>query len=62
LAWSREKAKKWAILDAPILGASRFVCGDRLTIADYVGASIITLGEVIHEPASLAAVRGFTHR
>ena len=49
LAWSREKIKKWlAILDEHIIGPkSRFVCGDQLTIADYFGASIITLGDVI---------------
>ncbi|HEX2932284.1 MAG TPA: glutathione S-transferase family protein [Candidatus Binatia bacterium] len=49
LAWGREKAKKWlAILDEHIIGPkNRFVCGDQLTLADYFGSSMITLGEVI---------------
>ena len=49
LAWGGEKAKKWlAILDEHIIGPSnRFVSGDQLTIADYFGSSMITLGEVI---------------
>ena len=50
LAWGREKARKWlAILDQHIIGPkNRFVCGDHVTIADYLGASMITLGDVIH--------------
>lgn len=49
LARSREKAKKWLkIFDEHLIGSrNRFVCGDQLTIADYLGASMITLGEVI---------------
>jgi glutathione S-transferase len=49
LAWGRERAKKWlAILDEHVTGPkNRFLCGDQPTIADYFGASIITLGEVI---------------
>jgi len=50
LAWGRDKAKKWlAILNEHIIGPrNRFVCGDQLTIADYFGSAMITLGEVIH--------------
>lgn len=50
LAWSREKAGQWLrILDAHIIGPENsFVCGAELTIADYLGASMITVGEVIH--------------
>lgn len=49
LAWGREKAKHWLkILDKHFIGPkNRFVCGDQLTIADYFGSSMITLGEVI---------------
>ena len=49
LAWGRERAKKWlGILNEHIVGPkNRFVCGDQLTIADYLGSSMITLGEVI---------------
>ncbi len=49
LAHAREKAKKWLkILDENILGGKNsFVCGDGPTLADYLGACMITLGEVI---------------
>jgi glutathione S-transferase len=49
LAWGREKAKHWLkILDTHIIGAQKsFVCGDEATIADYLGACMITLGDII---------------
>ena len=47
--WGREKTRAWLkILDEHMLGHGKaFVCGDRLTIADYFGAEIVALGEVI---------------
>jgi glutathione S-transferase len=49
LAWSRAKAKHWLeILDRHLLGGNnRFVCGDTLTLADFMGACYVNLGEVI---------------
>ena len=49
LAHTREKAKKWLnILDEKIIGPDHpFVCGGELSLADYFGACMITLGEVI---------------
>jgi glutathione S-transferase len=47
LAWGREKSRRWlTILDRHILGANDYVCGGRLTIADYLGIGMVTLGEV----------------
>jgi len=50
LAHARGNAKKWLrILDENIIGSKRsFVCGDQPTLADYLGACMISLGEVIH--------------
>jgi glutathione S-transferase len=49
LAWGREKSRDWLqILDAELIGSRAFLCGDEVTIADYFGAAIMTLGEVIH--------------
>lgn len=48
LAWGRERARQWLdILDASLLGSHAFVCGDALTIADFLGAAYLTLGEVV---------------
>ena len=47
LAWGCERARRWlSILDQDIIGANTFVCGNQLTIADYLGIGMITLGEV----------------
>ncbi len=49
LARARENVKKWLkILDEHLIGPQNsYVCGGRLTIADFLGACMITLGEVI---------------
>jgi len=49
LAWSRAKAKHWLeILDRNHLGSkNRFVCGETLTLADFMGACYVNLGDVI---------------
>jgi len=49
LAWGKERAHAWLkILDKDLIGPNkRFLCGDRVTLADYMGAEMVTLGEVI---------------
>jgi glutathione S-transferase len=48
--WGRDKARHWlGILDKDLLGPDRkYLCGDSVTIADYVGAELVALGEVVH--------------
>ena len=48
LAWARRNAVRWLdVLNERWLGTSnRFVCGERITIADYLGIAHITVGEV----------------
>jgi glutathione S-transferase len=37
------------ILDQHFLGKDHdFLCGDRITLADYVGIEMVTLGELVH--------------
>jgi glutathione S-transferase len=50
LARAQQKSRHWlGILDAHILGAgNRFLCGNDLTLADYLGVCMVTLGEVAH--------------
>jgi glutathione S-transferase len=49
LAWSRERAIGWMkVLDEHLIGPwNAYLCGEQMTIADYFGASFVTLGELI---------------
>lgn len=49
LAWGQEKSRVWLkILDEYWLGPKNgYLCGPAITIADYFGACIVTLGELI---------------
>lgn len=48
IAWGRDRARKWlALLDRHFLGARPFVCGETVTLADYLGSAFLTVGEVI---------------
>lgn len=48
LAWGRRNAVRWLdVLNERWLGAeNRYVCGERITIADYLGIAHITVAEV----------------
>lgn len=50
IEWGKEKARFWlGALDQHLLGGERkFLCGNELTIADYLGAGILSIGEVTH--------------
>jgi glutathione S-transferase len=49
LDWGKQKTQAWLkILDRDLIGPSNaFLCGNKITLADYVGAEMIALGEVI---------------
>jgi len=49
IAWGQEKARGWfkRLNDYWIGPKKQYLVGDQLTIADYFGASLATLGEVI---------------
>jgi glutathione S-transferase len=45
--WGKERAAGWLkVLNDNILGGNSFVCGDRMTIADFQGAPMVGVGEV----------------
>ena len=49
LAWAREKACRWlGILDKNIIGANQYLCGDEISIADYLGIGMLSVGETAH--------------
>ena len=49
LEWSKERAQNWLkLLDQHWLGPrANYLCGDKITIADYLGAGFVSLGEII---------------
>lgn len=50
ILWGKQRAEGWlGILDTHMIGPEkRYLCGDAITLADYVGAELVTLGELIH--------------
>ncbi len=48
LAWGKERAAGWfQVLDQHFLAGSKYVAGDQITIADYFGIGLVSLGEII---------------
>ena len=49
LEWARQKTQSWLkILDESLIGPNKaFLCGDSITLADYMGAEMIALGALI---------------
>jgi glutathione S-transferase len=50
LAWGRQNARRWlGILDEQLIGPNNtYLCGDQITLADYLGAGMLSHGEVEH--------------
>jgi glutathione S-transferase len=49
IAWARERAVKCLnVLDRDYLASQSYVCGPQITLADYLGIAMVTLGETIH--------------
>jgi glutathione S-transferase len=47
--WGKEKSQKWmAILNDHWIGKNQYLVGNEITIADYFGSGLVTLGEVVH--------------
>ena len=48
LAWAQERAKNWMqVLDQSLIGNQPYLCGDKITIADYFASSFVSLAEFI---------------
>ena len=49
LEWGKSKTQNWLkILDEKLIGPEKkFLCGSSITLADYMGAEMIALGELI---------------
>lgn len=47
IEWGQSRAQNWLqILNDDIIGKRSYLCGDSITIADYFGVCLITLGEL----------------
>lgn len=48
MRYAQPKADKWfSVLDQHMLGDRPFVCGDQITLADYLGACLVSCGWVV---------------
>lgn len=49
VAWGKQRSQTWlSILNDHIIGPqNQYVCGNEITIADYFGISLLTLGEIV---------------
>jgi glutathione S-transferase len=49
IEWGKENSKRWLkVLNDYWLGPNKkYLCGDQITIADYFGVCLVTLGEII---------------
>jgi glutathione S-transferase len=48
IAWGQKLSQEWfKLLDSTWIGSKAYVTGDQITIADYFGACLVTIGEVI---------------
>jgi glutathione S-transferase len=46
--WGKEQSKRWLqVLNDHYIGANQYLTGNTITIADYFGAGLVTLGELI---------------
>jgi len=50
IAWGQERSKAWlqVLNDHWLAGGKKYICGDQITIADYLGSAIMSIGELIH--------------
>jgi glutathione S-transferase len=47
VTWGQAQVERWlGVLDTAILGSHKYVAGDTISIADYLGAGIVSVGDV----------------
>ncbi|HZP97921.1 MAG TPA: glutathione S-transferase family protein [Reyranella sp.] len=50
ISWAQDRCKVWlqVLNDHWLAGGKKYLCGDQITIADYLGSAIMSIGELIH--------------
>jgi glutathione S-transferase len=64
LAWHVERSERWLdVLEGRMLRGRPYVCGEQITIADYLGAALVSLGELVdHDLGRWPAVADWLRR
>ena len=53
IQWGKERAEAWLkVLDEHYIGSNPYVAGSQITVADYFGACLVTMGETIRNDLS----------
>lgn len=48
IAWGKDKTQRWLkVLDQDLIGKNQYLCGNEITIADYLGAAFLSIGEIL---------------
>jgi glutathione S-transferase len=48
IAWGKDKTQRWLkVLDQDLIGKNQYLCGNEITIADYLGTAFLSLGEIL---------------
>jgi glutathione S-transferase len=47
LEWGQKECKRWfKVLNDRMIGSSKYLCGEQISIADYFGAAILSAGDI----------------
>lgn len=48
IAWGKDKSQRWLkVLDQDLIGKNPYLCGNEITIADYLGTAFLSIGEIL---------------
>jgi glutathione S-transferase len=48
IAWGKDKSQRWLkVLDQNLIGKNQYLCGNEITIADYLGTAFLSIGEIL---------------
>jgi glutathione S-transferase len=48
VAWGKDKSQRWLkVLDQNLIGNNQYLCGNEITIADYLGTAFLSIGEIL---------------
>lgn len=46
--WGKRLTERWlSVLNDQLIGSQRYLCGDKVTLADYLASGVLTIGDMI---------------